>query len=82
MTMMIRRIFLAVPVVSLAWVIVLTLTVHVWLSLDAQVVHHLLIVSPHIRLKRLQLVYDIKEAGGQAALPVRHGTSLGHMFPR
>jgi hypothetical protein len=82
MTMMIRRIFLAVPVVSLTWVIVLTLMVHVCLSVDAQVVRQLVVVSPHIRLKRLQLVYDIKEAGGQVALPVHHGTSLGHMFSR
>ena len=56
--------------------------VHVRLSLNAQVVHQLVVVSPHIRLKRLQLVYDIKEAGGQVALPVRRGTSLGHMFSR
>ena len=82
MTMMIRRIFLAVLVVSLTWVIVLTLMAHVRLSVDAQVVRQLVVVSPHIRLKRLQLVYDIKEAGGQVALPVRHGTSLGHMFSR
>ena len=82
MTMMIRRILLAVPVVSLTWVTVLTLMAHVRLSLNAQVVHQLVVVSPHIRLKRLQLVYDIKEAGGQVALPVRHGTSLGHMFSR
>ena len=83
MTVMIRRIFLAEPVVSLTWAIVLTLMVHVCLSVDAQVVRQrVVVVSPHIRLKRLQLVHDIKEAGGQVALPVRHGTSLGHMFSR
>ena len=80
MAMMIRRIFLAVPVVSLTGVIVLTLMVHVCLSVDAQVVRQLVVVSPHIRLKRLQLVDDIQEAGAQVALLVRHGTSLGHMF--
>ena len=80
MTMMIRRIFLAVPVVSLTWVIVLTSMAHVCLSVDAQVVRQLVVVSPHIRLKRSQLVYGIKEARGQVALPVRNGTSLGHMF--
>ncbi len=67
-------------VVSLTWVIVLTFMVHVCLSVDAQVVRQLVVVSPPIRLKRLQLVDDIKEAGGQVALPVAHGTSLGHMF--
>ena len=82
MTMLIRRIFLAVPVESLTWVIVLTLMVHVCLSDDAQVVRQLVEFSPHIRLKRLQLVYAIKEAGGQVALPVRHVTSSRHMFSR
>ena len=82
MTMMIRRICMAVPVVSLTWVIVLTSMVHVCLSVDAQVVRQLVIVNPHIRLKRLQLDDDIKEAGGQVALAVRHGTSLGHILSR
>ena len=56
--------------------------VHVRMSVNAQVVRQLVVVSPHIRRKRLQLVYYIKKAGGQVALPVRHGTSLGHMFSR